>query len=299
MENLEKNMVVKKIFPKWWDILVMLLLFAFAQLLFGTVLQAVGIVTPTTSALDEVDIETYMSEQSALGRYSAMVHLFSFLFSTGVLWLYARLRGGKRVIRIRHKSSGFNPSIVLMGVLWLMASQLLLEPLLEMLPSDNGHGIGRGMWAAFTAIVSAPILEELLCRGVLFEVLNRRWGVKVSILISALFFGLLHFSPANAIVAIVAGLIFGVLYVHIYIVNQSKEAIISALVLGLRYIGGTSNTVLQPIIPSFFILAVARAKATITDAVNSGLESSLRLYSMICLFSSFSPVLPLLITKPP
>ena len=214
MENLEKNTVVKKIFPKWWDILVMLLLFAFAQLLFGTVLQAVGIVTPTTSALDEVDIETYMSEQSALGRYSAMVHLFSFLFSTGVLWLYARLQGGKRVIRIRHKSSGFNPSIVLMGVLWLMASQLLLEPLLEMLPSDNGHGIGRGMWAAFTAIVSAPILEELLCRGVLFEVLNRRWGVKVSILISALFFGLLHFSPANAIVAIVAGLIFGVLYVR-------------------------------------------------------------------------------------
>ena len=70
------------------------------------------------------------------------------------------------------------------------------------------------MWAAFTAIVSAPILEELLCRGVLFEVLNKRWGVKVSILVSALFFGLLHFNPANAIVAVVAGLIFGVLYVR-------------------------------------------------------------------------------------
>lgn len=214
MENTENKMVQKRVFPEWWDILVMLLLFAVAQMFFGLVLQMVGIVTPSTSAIDAVDIETYMNEQSALGRYTALVHLTSFLFSIGVLWLYARIRGGKGVIHIRHKASGFNPSVLLMGVLWLMASQVVLEPLLELLPADDGHGIGRGMWAAFTAIVSAPILEELLCRGVLFEVLNKRWGVKVSIFVSALFFGLLHFSPANAIVAVFAGLIFGVLYVR-------------------------------------------------------------------------------------
>ena len=214
MENTENKMVQKRVFPEWWDILVMLLLFAVAQMFFGLVLQIVGIVTPSTSAIDAVDIETYMNEQSALGRYTALVHLTSFLFSIGVLWLYARIRGGKGVIHIRHKASGFNPSVLLMGVLWLMSSQVVLEPLLEVLPADDGHGIGRGMWAAFTAIVSAPILEELLCRGVLFEVLNKRWGVKVSIFVSALFFGLLHFSPANAIVAVFAGLIFGVLYVR-------------------------------------------------------------------------------------
>ena len=214
MENTENKMVQKRVFPEWWDILVMLLLFAVAQMFFGLVLQIVGIVTPSTSAIDAVDIETYMNEQSALGRYTALVHLTSFLFSIGVLWLYARIRGGKGVIHIRHKASGFNPSVLLMGVLWLMSSQVVLEPLLELLPADDGHGIGRGMWAAFTAIVSAPILEELLCRGVLFEVLNKRWGVKVSIFVSALFFGLLHFSPANAIVAVFAGLIFGVLYVR-------------------------------------------------------------------------------------
>lgn len=214
MENLDKKIAQNSVFPRWWDILVMLLLFAVAQVLFGGVLQAVGFTMPSTSPIDTVDIETYMNEQNALGRYAALVHLSSFLFSIVVLWLYARLRGGKKVIRIRHKASGFNPSVLLIGVLWLLASQILLEPLLELLPADDGHGIGRGIWAAFTAIVSAPIFEELLCRGVLFEVLNRRWGVKVSILVSALFFGLLHFSPANAIVAVVAGLIFGVLYVR-------------------------------------------------------------------------------------
>lgn len=214
MENTENKPTRTRRFPEWWDIVVMLLLFVVAQGIFGLLLQAVGITTPATSEIDAVDVETYMSEQGALGRYTALVHLFSFLFSIGVLWLYARLRGGKGVIRIRHKASGFNPNVILVGVLWLMASQIVLEPLLELLPADDGHGIGRGMWAAFTAIVSAPILEELLCRGVLFEVLNRRWGVMVSTLVSALFFGLLHFSPANAIVAIVAGFIFGALYVR-------------------------------------------------------------------------------------
>ena len=214
MENIENKTIANSVFPKWWDLAVMLLLFALSQIVFGAFLQLVGVVAPTTSSIDSVDVETYMNEQNALGRYSALVHLLSFLFSIGVLWVYARLRGGKGVVKIRHKSSGFNPSIILVGVVWLMTSQLILEPLLELLPADDGHGIGRGVWAAFTAIVSAPILEELLCRGVLFEVLNRRWNVKVSILVSALFFGLLHFSPANAIVAVVAGLIFGVLYVR-------------------------------------------------------------------------------------
>lgn len=214
MENIENKTIANRVFPRWWDLAVMLLLFALSQIVFGAFLQLVGVVAPATSSIDSVDVETYMNEQNALGRYSALVHLLSFLFSIGVLWVYARLRGGKGVIKIRHKSSGFNPSIILVGVVWLMTSQLILEPLLELLPADDGHGIGRGVWAAFTAIVSAPILEELLCRGVLFEVLNRRWNVKVSILVSALFFGLLHFSPANAIVAVVAGLIFGVLYVR-------------------------------------------------------------------------------------
>ena len=215
MENIENRGILSRVFPKWWDILVMLLLFAVAQMVFGQILQLAGVVMPSTSDVDAVDVETFMNEQSALGRYMALVHLFSFLFSIGVLWLYARLRGGKGVIHIRHKASGFNPSVILVGVMWLMASQVVLEPLFEFFPADESTEIGRGMWAAFTAIVSAPILEELLCRGVLFEVLNRRWGVKVSILVSALFFGLLHIGNlANAVVAIVAGFIFGALYVR-------------------------------------------------------------------------------------
>lgn len=210
---MEKNSRIKR-FPTVGDMAILLLLFFVSQMVVGSVLRTFGIVAPEVSAIDTVDIETYMNEQVALGRYTALVYPLSMLFSIAVLWLYVRLRGGKRAIHIDHSASGFNPSVVLVGVLWLIAAQIILEPLLSYLPQSEGRGLGRGFWACFTAIVTSAVLEELLCRGLLFEVLHRRLGVKMSILFSSLFFGLIHIDAATAVVAIVAGLIFGVLYVR-------------------------------------------------------------------------------------
>ena len=201
-------------FPSVGDVAMMLLLFCVTQLVVGLLLRVVGVVAPVTSAIDAVDVETYMGEQLALGRYTAMAYPLLMLSSIAVLWIYARLRGGKRVIRIRHSASGLNSTVVLVGVLWLFSSQIILEPLVELLPENPGQGLGRGAWACFTAVVTAAISEELLCRGLLFEVLNKRWGVTSSIFFSALFFGLIHFDPATAVIALVAGMIFGVLYVR-------------------------------------------------------------------------------------
>lgn len=208
------NVAKIRTFPSVGDVAMMLLLFCVTQLVVGLLLRVVGIVAPVTSAIDTVDVETYMGEQLALGRYTAMAYPLLMLSSIAVLWIYARLRGGKRVIRIRHSASGLNPTVVLVGVLWLFSSQIILEPLVDLLPENPGQGLGRGAWACFTAVVTAAISEELLCRGLLFEVLNKRWGVKSSIFFSALFFGLIHFDPATAVVALVAGMIFGVLYVR-------------------------------------------------------------------------------------
>lgn len=201
-------------FPTLGDMAMMLLLFFLVQTMTGVVANMCGFVAPETHPIDAVDIETYMSEQEALGRYIAVFYPLSFLLSIGVLWLYVRLRGGKRSVHINHSASGFNPSVVLVGVLWLFSAQIVLEPLMSQLPQSESQGIGRGAWACFTSVVSAAVLEELLCRGLIFEVLHKRWGVKTSILFSSLFFGLIHFEVATMIVAIVAGIIFGLLYIR-------------------------------------------------------------------------------------
>lgn len=201
-------------FPTIADLMVMVLLFFVSQLLIGEVVRMVGFLPPETMPINEVDIETYTAQQLALGRYVAIVYPVTMLFSIAVMWLYIRMRGGKRPVRIRHSVSGFNPSVVLVGVVWLLAAQIILEPLMTLLPQSEGRGIGRGAWACVTALISAPVLEELLCRGVVFEMLRKRWGIKMSIFISSLFFGLMHLDWATAMVAIVAGVIFGILYVR-------------------------------------------------------------------------------------
>lgn len=210
---MEKNSQIRR-FPSVGDMLLLLLLFFVSQMLLGIILGALGLSAPATSPIDAVDIETYMNEQESLGRYTAFVYPLSMLLSIAVLWLYVRLRGGKRAIHIRHSASGFNPSVVLVGVLWLLSAQIILEPLMSVLPQSENSGLGRGFWACFTAVISSAVLEELLCRGLIFETLHKRWGTKTSILFSSLFFGLIHLDLATAIVAVVAGMIFGVLYVR-------------------------------------------------------------------------------------
>ena len=81
--------------------------------------------------------------------------------------------------------------------------------------------------------------------------------------------------------------------------GYSISAMTCSRVLAERSTGGMSKTVLQPRSPRPDILKAALAKAISTLAVNSGLESSLRLYSMTCLFAPSAPVLPVRMTNPP
>lgn len=209
-----ENIARKRPFPTIGDGFAMLAIFLVMQMFVGVILRAVGVMPPIVSAIEDVDVETYMNEQLALGRYTALAYPLLMFSSIAALWIYVRLRGGKKAIHIRHSASGFNPTLVLVGVLWLYSSQIILEPLVSLLPENPGQGLGRGAWACLTAVVTAAVAEELLCRGLLFETLNKRLGVKMSILLSALFFGLIHFDPATAVIALVAGIIFGVLYVR-------------------------------------------------------------------------------------
>lgn len=210
MENMTK---IRK-FPLVWDVVAMLLIFFGSQLVVGVVLQFCGVVAPATSAIDTVPIDSYLAEQESLARYTALLYPLTMLIPTVLMWVYACWRGGKKAISIGSSAAGLNPSVVLVGVVWLLSAQVVIEPLALMLPKVEAPGVGLGVWAYITTIVSAPIIEELMCRGVILETIRKRWGIGLAIVVSALFFGLIHVAPATILVATVAGLIFGVLYVR-------------------------------------------------------------------------------------
>lgn len=221
------------------DLVVMLLIFLVSQLVVSLIVRAFGLSMPAVSAIDKVPIDVYMSEQEALARWNSVLYSVSMLLPIVLMWIYARLRGGKGSMRIRCSIAGLNPATILIGLVWLLSSQIVIEPLALMLPKYSMPGVGLGVWAYVTAIAFAPILEEILCRGVWYETFHKRLGIKWSILISALFFGLIHGDPATMVVATVAGMIFGVLYVRTSSIFASMivHAINNALAFTLTVCG--------------------------------------------------------------
>ncbi len=68
-----------------------------------------------------------------------------------------------------------------------------------------------GVSGLLLMVVLAPLVEELIFRGLLYRMLRERWGIGLSVVVSAVFFSLVHhgllFSPQ-----LVGGIIFAVAY---------------------------------------------------------------------------------------
>lgn len=203
----------RKAFPAVGDILVIMVLFFVTQTLTAVLLSLCGLHLPDISDLQVEDIESYMRAQILRGEGMAVLYPVSMTVSLLAIYLYIRFRGGRRSFA-GFSAAGFNPNIILSGTVWVIAAQIVLEPLMAMLPSIENAGVGRGFWACVTAVVLAPVFEEILCRGLVLETVRRRWGDVVAVLISALFFGLVHVEPSTVLAGFVVGGIFGTIYIR-------------------------------------------------------------------------------------
>lgn len=62
------------------------------------------------------------------------------------------------------------------------------------------------------AVIVAPILEEVLFRGVFYHHLREQWGVSIGLILSVLLFALLHLNVHQFSAAVLGGLFFTVVY---------------------------------------------------------------------------------------
>ncbi len=70
----------------------------------------------------------------------------------------------------------------------------------------------RDIFSIVTATIAAPIMEEILCRGIVLKGLLKNYAPLKAILISALFFSLIHLNPWQSIPAFFGGLYIGWVY---------------------------------------------------------------------------------------
>lgn len=209
----ERKLSGDRVSPTIADIPIMLLLFFLSQGVSAALLSLCGITLPDLTMTDAGNIEEFMRVQVIRGERIAVLYSVSMLVSLISVYLYVCLRGGRwRVARF--SASGFNPNIILTGIVWVFAAQIVLEPIMSLLPSVDNAGVGRGLWACITAMVFAPVFEETLCRGIVLETLRRRWGNAVAVIVSAMFFGIVHIEPATALAGVVVGMIFGMIYLR-------------------------------------------------------------------------------------
>ncbi len=71
-------------------------------------------------------------------------------------------------------------------------------------------GVLNWILAILSICILAPVIEEILCRGILMHYL-KPYGILVSLIVSALAFALLHFDPKTLIPIFFLGLLFGVI----------------------------------------------------------------------------------------
>ena len=146
--------------------------------------------------------------------------LIYYLLSIGIpFWI---------VYLIRKKKTGvdsFNMTIennriipfVIVGTIALLFG--IITPIGDLIPITESFkkilmdsGSQTGIIVFFLMVIAAPILEELIFRGVILDGLLNKYSPTKSILISSLLFGLVHLNPWQFVTGFIIGIFSGWVY---------------------------------------------------------------------------------------
>ncbi len=184
-------------FPSWGDLLAILGLFFIGQVV-ARFASSIFVV-----AEDSTGYKTFVYSLISLPLTLILILLYR-LFLSG---------GGKNRRVMRLSMRGFDPTILLWGIVMLLSMVVVIEPLISLLP-ETTMGTGRGVYMVVAVCAVAPIFEELICRGVILESVRSKRGAWAACVISALIFGVIHISPQSMLNAFVIGLLLGFLYLR-------------------------------------------------------------------------------------
>ena len=119
-----------------------------------------------------------------------------------------------------HFGSHRGITMAFVAIVLCIAAAFVIEPvnmLLPEMPEDLAKAmeklLGGPAWVSFISVsIFAPFFEEWLCRGVVLRGLLKKTDPKLAIILSAVFFALIHMNPWQAVPAFLLGLIFGYVY---------------------------------------------------------------------------------------
>lgn len=127
--------------------------------------------------------------------------------------------------------------LIVLALISIIAIGIVVEPIINLLPESNLDALydmmRGGLWAVITGVVAAPILEEVLFRGIIQSNIVNFTSPFAGIIMASLIFGLVHLIPQQVILATLSSLVIGT----IYYLTRSLATVISIHMLnnGLAY----------------------------------------------------------------
>ncbi len=186
-------------YPSWGDLLVLLGVFIVATVvgsLLVSILQKIG------------------SVSQGFGIFLGYLFQFSVTIGFGLYQRKTHSPQGTPSLKMGIKKLDF--TIILLGTIVVLATGIVIEPLLETFPNKYidqlSAQMGAGGWMMVTSIVVAPVMEETLFRGIVQHSLTRKYGAWRGLLIASAVFGIVHFNPQQVVNAFMVGLILGYIY---------------------------------------------------------------------------------------
>ena len=130
--------------------------------------------------------------------------------------------------RIRHKKTGVNTYplrfssikiMVLIAISTIAIQFGITSPIVNSLPMPEfmkqlflEFANQNGLFSFIAIVIAAPILEELIFRGIILNGLLQKYSPVKSIMISSVLFGLVHLNPWQFVSALIIGLFSGWVY---------------------------------------------------------------------------------------
>lgn len=157
------------------------------------------------------------------GNTGGIWEFLQYLFTMGgtfaiAYWIRLKLTGVK-VISFRLSDWKIIPLICMgaLSLLWLEEfipvpstefwDKMMMELVEDMVQNTD-------FWSFMSMVIAAPVIEELLFRGIVLDGFLKRYPVWVAIALSAFMFGVFHFNPYQLIGGFTTGCFIGWIYYH-------------------------------------------------------------------------------------
>ena len=178
---------------------------------FSLMIRNIDDIASITDELENIALSPELINMTML-----LTAMSGILMTVYMVFYYRKKKG------ISYASLGINdlkPKSAILGALLGIGTMLtivlalnLLDQFVNISSSDTTSNMiaeASPLWAMTATVCVAPIVEEFIMRGFVFERLSKVFSARTTVVLTALIFGLIHFNLVQSSYAFVAGLSVG------------------------------------------------------------------------------------------